>query len=239
MRSGALVQLLRTTPTDPRPAIARGELNFTFFYIGPESYLAARRDVALYAGADYIASDGILFAACLKLLGRKRRTHLTFDYTSLAPSVFDAIAQRRGAVALVGGTTEEARRAAEYMEGRHEGLRCVLAESGFFDWETERSALLARIIAAKPAAVVLGNGFPRQNRLALALRAEGFEGSIFTCGAFIHQTARRGQYFPTWINRLHLRAFYRIVKEPYVLRRVLIAYPRGVFWFLVDFAAGR
>jgi N-acetylglucosaminyldiphosphoundecaprenol N-acetyl-beta-D-mannosaminyltransferase len=33
------------------------------------------------------------------------------------------------------------------------------------------------------------------------------------------------QYYPEVINRLHLRAFYRMYREPHTIKRYLVDYP--------------
>ena len=50
----------------------------------------------------------------------------------------------------------------------------------------------------------------------------------FTCGGFLHQTAQRMNYYPDWINKYNLRAFYRLYKEKGLFKRlynVLIQFP--------------
>jgi N-acetylglucosaminyldiphosphoundecaprenol N-acetyl-beta-D-mannosaminyltransferase len=67
-------------------------------------------------------------------------------------------------------------------------------------------------------------GVVRQERFLLAARNAGFRGVGFTCGGFIHQTARDEiDYYPAWINRWNLRFLYRMYREPHTRMRYLKA----------------
>jgi len=70
-----------------------------------------------------------------------------------------------------------------------------------------------------PDVVVVGMGALVQDRFAVLLRDLGCRSSIYTCGGFLHQTINRINYYPKWINRLHLRTLYRLIKEPYVWKQ--------------------
>jgi UDP-N-acetyl-D-mannosaminuronic acid transferase (WecB/TagA/CpsF family) len=70
-----------------------------------------------------------------------------------------------------------------------------------------------------------------------ALRA-GFRGVAFTCGGFIRQEALATRtYYPALINRLHMRAFYRMYREPHTIKRYLIDYPNNFVHLLALIAS--
>lgn len=53
-------------------------------------------------------------------------------------------------------------------------------------------------------------------------------GIAFTCGGFLHQTSHKINYYPNWVNKLNLRAFYRLTHEKGMFVRlwnVLIEFP--------------
>ena len=72
-----------------------------------------------------------------------------------------------------------------------------------------------------------------QEQFALDLKSRGYNGIVFTCGGFLHQSANDINYYPEWINKYNLRAFYRIVKEKGLWARlynVLIQFPILFTW---------
>lgn len=71
-------------------------------------------------------------------------------------------------------------------------------------------------------------GSPLQEQFALDLKKSGYNGVVFTCGGFLHQTARGIKYYPEWVNKYNLRAFYRLFHEKGLwgrLYNVLIEFP--------------
>ena len=75
---------------------------------------------------------------------------------------------------------------------------------------------------------VVGMGSPLQERFALDLKNAGYRGVVFTCGGFLHQSARRINYYPEWVDKLKLRAFYRLFHEKGMFPRlynVLLEFP--------------
>jgi UDP-N-acetyl-D-mannosaminuronic acid transferase (WecB/TagA/CpsF family) len=82
---------------------------------------------------------------------------------------------------------------------------------------------------------ILGLGSPIQEEFLADLVSAGFLGKIYTCGGFLHQTARgRLDYYPPVINSLGLRWMYRMLCEPHVFWRTLKYYPRNATLLLRD-----
>jgi N-acetylglucosaminyldiphosphoundecaprenol N-acetyl-beta-D-mannosaminyltransferase len=78
-------------------------------------------------------------------------------------------------------------------------------------------------------------GAMRQERFLISLWREGWRGLGFTCGGFLHQTARAElSYYPPLMDRLHLRWFCRIWSEPKLFWRYFALYPLGMALFLKD-----
>jgi UDP-Gal:alpha-D-GlcNAc-diphosphoundecaprenol beta-1,4-galactosyltransferase len=233
--TAALMQLLRAKASDPTARVLAGEFSFSWTYLNPHSYHVARLKPALYADVDYIAADGMLLAALMRLVGIRGSRRFAFDFTSLASLVFDKLNQQRASIALIGGTAEEAERARMCIEKMYPAIEVRMSTSGYMDTHSDFDRRAAELARLQPTAVIVGMGFPRQDAFVECLREHGYRGATFTCGAFIHQLARSGgRYYPRWINRLHLRAVYRVVKEPYVLKRLILQYPRGMALFLFD-----
>lgn len=67
-------------------------------------------------------------------------------------------------------------------------------------------------------------GILMQERFLLKVKEAGFKGIGFTCGGFIHQTAKNEiDYYPEWVNRMNVRFVYRMYKEPHTRKRYLQA----------------
>ena len=77
-------------------------------------------------------------------------------------------------------------------------------------------------------------GTPLQEQFLLSLQASGWSGKGYTCGGFLHQTASQINYYPYWINRLGLRAFYRMYDEPKLVKRYFIDYPKAIVIIFYD-----
>ena len=63
-----------------------------------------------------------------------------------------------------------------------------------------------------------------QEQFLLKVKNAGFDGIGFTCGGFIHQTAKDEiDYYPGWVDRMNLRFLYRMYKEKHTRKRYLQA----------------
>ena len=84
-------------------------------------------------------------------------------------------------------------------------------------------------LAAKhrPSLIVLGMGMPRQEQVAIALRASlGYSCLIVCGGAIIDFLGGKVQRAPTWMRRTGLEWVYRLALEPRRLfRRYVIGNP--------------
>ena len=66
------------------------------------------------------------------------------------------------------------------------------------------------------------------------LKKAGYKGIVFTCGGFLHQTSDNINYYPEWVNKYNLRAFYRLFHERGLVKRlfnVLLEFP---ILFIID-----
>ena len=77
--------------------------------------------------------------------------------------------------------------------------------------------------------IVLGLGTPLQEVVASLILKKKPNVKIFTCGGYITQTAKSEKtYYPSYIDRFNLRAFYRFYNEKHTRKRYLIDYPLNV-----------
>src|SRR5699024_11035171 len=94
-------------------------------------------------------------------------------------------------------------------------LKVCGTRHGFFTNVQERNDVIAELAEKNPSIMVVGMGTPAQEKFLVDLKAAGWMGKGYTCGGFLHQTARGGtQYYPEWMNRMNLRWLYRMIDEP-------------------------
>ncbi len=182
------------------------------------------------AGMDVLLPDGNLLASSAsRQLGRVIRRE-SFDGNSLAPEVFAFCHAHALKIALVGGVAGVAEGAAAIFTKQFD-VNVVYSHSGFFCGGDEIGDCYNRMRTLGVDVVICGMGAPHQERFLLGLRDSGWKGLGFTCGGYLDQALNAGvKYYPEWVNRLNLRAPYRLLREPGRLwRRYLVEYLPFVF----------
>lgn len=106
--------------------------------------------------------------------------------------------------------------------------------NGYFISSSERSNTIKNIAVKNPEIIVVGLGVILQEKFLIDLVNEGWRGIGYTCGGFIHQTSQRLHYYPDWVNKLHLRMPYRLIKEP-EFRKRLPRYFQFLFVIVQDY----
>ena len=127
-------------------------------------------------------------------------------------------------VFLLGGTEEEVQGTRRRIEARFPNLTIVGVHNGYFK-DNERIVELINV--AQPQALLVALGFPRQeewiaeNMPRLKVNVAVAEGGSFS---FMSGAVPRA---PRWLRRLGLEWLYRLIRQPWRLRRQL-AIPRFV-----------
>lgn len=195
-----------------------------YTFINPVSYLTAMEHKEVFARFDGIFADGSILVAAIKTLYGKAVERRSFDMTSLAPELF-SFAERQGkTVYIVASRQEQVERAIGIFKERWPGLKFAGHRNGYFSSESEMDEEAAKIVAAAPDFLIVGMGMLAQERFLLRVRDVGFQGIGFTCGGFIHQTARNEiDYYPGWVDRMNLRFLYRMYREKHTRKRYMQA----------------
>ena len=135
-------------------------------------------------------------------------------------------------VFLLGGSEEEVQAAVRRIEERQPGLKVAGARNGYFSTSGgANDAVVAEVNAARPNALLVAMGFPRQERWIVAnldrldISVAIAEGGSFS---FIGGTVSRA---PGWMRRSGLEWLYRLGRQPWRLKRQL-ALPRFVWLVL-------
>ena len=195
-----------------------------YTFLNPVSYLMAMDHKEVFARFDGIFADGSILVAAIRMLYGKSVERRSFDMTSLAPELF-SFAEREGkTVYIVASEQRQVENAVEVFRRRWPGLAVAGYRNGYFTSEAELDGEAARIVAVNPDFLVVGMGALAQERFLLKVKDAGFRGVGFTCGGFIHQTAKDEiDYYPAWADRLNLRFVYRMYKEKHTRKRYLQA----------------
>ena len=187
----------------------------------------------------YYFCDGALMALAVRLLTGKKVERVSFDYTSIAHTVFNYASLTKTSVFVVGAEQLELDSFVKKIKERHPGLQVSGARSGYFK-PSGVDDLYCDIRASGAAIVVAGLGAGKQEAFLSKLHASGYEGVSFSCGGFIRQEATaEKQYYPKIINKLGLRAFYRMYKEPHTIRRYALDYPKNMLRLFSGAIVGR
>ena len=197
-------------------------------FLNPYSYLKISESRASLKNFDKICIDGIALKIFLELIYRGDKIQrLSFDFTSVANFVFENAAARSEHGFVLGSDQHSNDEFLKKIVEMFPGIR-VDGRSGYFENREELLELLGALVKSNYAFVVIGMGAVKQEEVANDLVDLGFEGRIYTCGGFIHQTAMSGgEYYPPWVDRFNLRFAYRMLNEPSTVRRYLVDYPKA------------
>jgi exopolysaccharide biosynthesis WecB/TagA/CpsF family protein len=205
-------------------------------FLNPFSYYKLRNRMGLLQEIDLLAFDGQLLVLLFRGLGLKHLTRKSFDMTSLAKEVLSKAVENEERVFIVGTTPELIERAVTVLSDAFEGLNVTGYHHGYLgDQHDQRNQLITRIIDLRVDTVIVGMGAPLQEEFLVALKQANWHGTGFTCGGFLHQSARDIDYYPHWINRYHLRWLYRIYDEPRLFQRYFLLYPWAIMLIIYDF----
>ncbi|WP_405141837.1 WecB/TagA/CpsF family glycosyltransferase [Sphaerisporangium sp. NBC_01403] len=175
---------------------------------------------ALVAGADLAVPDGMPLVWASRLLGTPVPERITG--ADLIWSLSEAAASNDLPVYLLGGPPGVAVRASEVLADRYPGLHVAGVVSPPHGFDTSEEGVMAVrevLLAARPRLVFVGLGFPKQDRLIAALRAD-LPGAWFVgCGSAIAFTAGSVRRAPEWMQRSGLEWLFRLAAEPGRLAR--------------------
>ena len=206
------------------------DLKITTF-LNPFSYLLARRNKAQLKAFN-IKIDGGILVLILNLFGFncKRKS---FDMTSLAPEVFNDAINNNKSIYFIGTKPRVIDLAIKNIQNQFLELNICGYRDGYID-QDQRVVVFDTINSLKADYVICGMGTPLQEQFLIDLQKSGWDGEGYTCGGFLHQTANGIQYYPSWVNTLGLRAFYRMYDEPKLIGRYFIDYPKAIIIIVYD-----
>lgn len=203
------------------------------FFLNPYSYLFFRKNHYIIKNADSIMIDGFLLKVLYNFFLSGCIERKSFDMTSLAESVLANAELENKTISFIGSNENEINNFIKIISKRYPMLHIVFFRNGYFA-NQQRTEVINSIKKINPDIVIAGLGVPLQELFLIDLRKNGWRGTGFTCGGFIHQTSKGIQYYPDWINKFNLRWLYRIYDEPKLFRRYTIDYTKFLFLFFYD-----
>lgn len=198
--------------------------------LNPFSYHLIRRNPELFKRLDGLFIDGMTMCWAVRALWGLKITRLSFDMTGIAPDLFAFLNDKATdrTIYFIGSRQPEVEAAVKQISKNYPNIKVAGYRNGYFSSPEERREALREIVETAPDFTIVGMGSPLQEQFVVDLKDAGYKGNAFTCGGFLHQTTERINYYPDWINRYNLRAFYRLFKEKGLYKRlwkILVTFP--------------
>lgn len=195
-----------------------------YTFLNPVSYLDASKETALFKNFDGIFADGSLLVKAIRILYRENILRRSFDMTSLAPELFSFAVHENKTIYMIGSKQEDIEKACMTFKEKYPTLKIIGYRNGYFKNKKEEELVIQKIITAKPDFLIVGMGIIMQEKFLLRAKQMGFHGIGFTCGGFIHQTAKNKiDYYPNWVDQYNVRFLYRMYKEKHTRKRYIKA----------------
>lgn len=195
-----------------------------YTFLNPVSYLSALEHKPLFGGFDGIFADGSILVAAIRLIYGKRVTRRSCDMTSLVPELLSYAETHNKFLYIVASRQEQVEKAVGIFKKRYPKLNVTGYRNGYFASEKEQELEIQHIVKMRPDYLIVGMGALMQEQFLLKAKNAGFDGIGFTCGGFIHQTAKdKIDYYPGWVDLMNLRFLYRMYKEKHTRKRYLQA----------------
>lgn len=174
--------------------------------------------------ASLVVADGAPLIWASRLRGQPLPARV--PGSDLIWSLSRAVAQQHGSVYLLGGEPGAASRAADVLRDRFPSLTVAGYASPPFGFDTrpdEYQAVCQAVADAQPDLVLVGLGFPKQERVIARLRPLLPGAWFMGCGAAIGFVAGTHRRAPLWMQRTGLEWVHRLAAEPQrLMRRYLV-----------------
>ena len=202
-------------------------------FVNPFSYHLVRKRQELFDQMDGLYVDGMLMCKVIDLMWRTQTPRLSFDMSGMAVDLFDRLNRSTETIYFLGSKQSELEATISQIKSGYPNIKISGYRNGYFNSQEERTQTIRNIVDLNPDFTIVGMGSPLQEQFCLDLKNAGYKGIAFTCGGFLHQTANRLKYYPDWVNKYNLRAFYRLFHEKGLwgrLYNVLIQFPILFTW---------
>ncbi len=190
----------------------------------------------LLTGASLVVADGMPLVWAARLMGEELPERVTGS--SLVFSLSEAAAADGRSIFLLGGDPGIPEEAGRALRSRFPGLQVAGTAAppfGFEQTEHGMDEVVRAVVAATPDLVLVGLGFPKQERTIRRLREALPNAWYLGCGAGIPMAAGQFRRAPVVVQRLGMEWLYRFALEP---RRLARRYLRDDLPFAVALLSG-
>lgn len=194
--------------------------NHIIYTPNPEMVMAAQKDkefLKILNSADLVIPDGIgvVYASWLNKLKLKQRV-AGYD---LITSIFENV-KKPTTVYLLGSQKGVCEIAKKNIEAKYKNIKVVGFHHGYFK-EQEQILILNEIQSLKPHILLVGLGFPKQEKWIYKNRFLPVKISA-AIGGSIDVMAGTVKRAPVIFQKLGLEWFYRVLKQPSRIKRVAV-----------------
>lgn len=219
----------------PDDIFASGEDGRIYTCVNPFSYHLVRRNQKLFESMDGLFVDGMTMCLLIRLFWGKHIPRLSFDMSGMAADLFTYL-NNKGTernIYFIGTRQDVLEKTIGQFRKSYPFMNIAGFRNGYFTNDVDRMKTINDIVRISSDFVVVGMGSPLQEQFVYKLKEAGYKGVAFTCGGFLHQSSNNINYYPNWINKYNLRAFYRLFHEKGIwgrLYNVLIEFPILFIW---------
>ncbi|CAM3451394.1 WecB/TagA/CpsF family glycosyltransferase [Kibdelosporangium persicum] len=192
--------------------------------------------VELASTATLTVADGMPLVWAGRIAGEEIPERVTGS--SLVHTLSRAAALDGRSVFLLGGAPGVAERAAAVLQANSPGLKIAGIAAppvGFDEDKDSLQSVIDSVVLAQPNLVLIGMGFPKQEKLIQRLRAIMPNAWYVGCGAGIPMASGDAKRAPEPLQRMGLEWLHRLVMEP---RRLARRYLRDDLPFALTLLAG-
>lgn len=224
-----LSKFLQKNHCDYEIAVKSGTIydNYLFSYINPENIYLYESSLDLNIIKYRV--DGMFTIFLLNLifpLNEDARKRQSFDFTSVADLMFKKCSSDRKRIAVIGGTENDVVTFCNMIQKKYPKLNICCYMDGY----QSDTNMIKTINDNNPDVLLLGLGTIKQEKFGHSIiKNKIMNGPVFTCGAFISQTANSKrstlEYYPHFIQKFNLRFVYRFFYEKKTRSRYKF-YPR-------------
>ncbi|MCL2376051.1 MAG: WecB/TagA/CpsF family glycosyltransferase [Defluviitaleaceae bacterium] len=184
------------------------------FTPNPEMVMLARKDdefASFLNSADLIIPDGIGIVYASRLTANKIAQRV--PGIELLLDIFDSVKDTNCSFYFLGAAPGVADAAAVKMQEKFPGLNICGSHHGYFG-EDEDAAIIAEINTAKPDIVLVGLGFPRQEKWIFQYKNQ-IDAKIFIgVGGSFDVLSGKLRRAPKFFQKLGLEWLFRLLRQP-------------------------
>lgn len=190
--------------------------------INPELVMIAQKDEAFKAAVEYadiVTPDGVGLLITGKLTKRPLKQRVTGS--DLCVRLAKETGNRNWRIYLLGSKPGVAQKAAKQLEKDYPGVQIVGANSADPD-DASAPAILKDVEQTNPHIVLVAYGSPKQELWIQKYKSDLGSRVLIGVGGSLDFIAGNVKRAPHWVQRIGLEWLWRLILQPWRLKRVLV-----------------